>query len=126
MLKLLLSEKENKCMSATKPESEVAGLEKQLADITTKLSNLTNSNNRAGTTKNSGGRRGKFVKKEVTYNKYCSLCGVNYDHENDKCPPNKRQSWHKDGATWEDKKGGNTSKDHLWGKTRKISVFEKN
>ena len=50
---------------------------------------------------------------------------MNYDHKNDKCPPNKRQSWHKDGANRNDKKGGNTSKDHMWGKTRKISVFEK-
>ena len=73
-------------------------LQKQLADITNKLSNLSNSNSCAGTTTNGGGRGGrggKFVKKEVTFNKFCSSCGVNYDHENDKCPPNKRQSWHK-------------------------------
>ena len=128
MLKQLLSDK-NQCMAVPKPDDAVTSLQKQLTDITSKLANITNSNSRAGTNTNGGdkgGRGGKYVKKEVTFNMFCSSCGVNYDHENDNCPPAKRQSWHKNGANWNDKKGGNTSKDHMWGKTRKISVFEKN
>ena len=110
-------------MSVAKPDDKVSTLEKQLADITSKLSNITN---RAGTTNNGGGKKSNFVKKTVTFNKYCSLCGVVWDHDNDSYPPAKRQSWHKKRVTWDDKKGGNTSKDYLWGKTKKVLVWQKN
>ena len=57
MLKQLLSNK-NQCMTVSKPKDAVSSLQKQLEDITNKLSNLNNSNSRAGTTTNGGGRGG--------------------------------------------------------------------
>ena len=47
------------------------------------------------------------------FNKYCSTCGVNLQHVAKDC---KRQC-HKnydETATWTDKKGGQTKRDHLW------------
>ena len=116
----------SQCLAAPQPASNVSALEKQLSDITSKLNNISNSGTTRAGTNTSGGRgKGKYVKKELTFNMYCSSCGVNPYHENDNCPPKKRQSWHQAGATWTDKKGGNTSKDHLWGKKKMMSFWEK-
>jgi hypothetical protein len=99
------------------PDPKVAALEKQLADVNYTLKNITNGPDRSRITAGGNRTEKKWERKLVTFNKYCSSCGVNHWHVNDNCPPKLRQSWHKEGATWEDKKGGNTSKDNMWGKT---------
>ena len=103
LLTQLLAQGNNKCLVAPPQDSKVAELEKQLAEARKAASKKNNST------------KAKWESRKVTWNKYCSSCGITWDHENDNC--NNKQSWHKQGATYENKMGGSTMKEKLWGKT---------
>ena len=47
------------------------------------------------------------------FNKYCATCGVNLQHISKDCK-RQRHKDHDETATWADKKGGQTKRDHLW------------
>ena len=90
------------------PKSEK---ETKLEQLEKQIKALKQGNNGGGNSKK--GKVGPQERKPVKKMKcYCSTHGVNPTHENDNC--NTKQSWHKDGATFENKKGGNTYRANLW------------
>jgi hypothetical protein len=56
------------------------------------------------------------------WNKYCHTCGVHCGHDSTSCI--RKKPGHKDEATWENKMGGNTKKDHLWMKWCHPTTFQ--
>ena len=107
LLEKILAALENK-QEAPKKETKLEQLEKQI-----KALKQANNNNGGGNSNKGKGKGGPPERKPVKKMKcYCSTHGVNPTHENDNC--NNKQSWHKDGATFENKKGGNTHRANLW------------
>ena len=104
--KILAALVENK-QEVPKKETKLEQLEKQIKALKQASSNSGGNSNK-GKAKGGPPER-KPVKKMKCY---CSTHGVNPTHENDNC--NAKQSWHEDGATFENKKGGNTQRAHLW------------
>ena len=90
-----------------KPKNEK---ETKLEQLEKQIKALKQGNNGGNKGKSRGGPpEQKPVKKMKCY---CSTHGVNPTHVNDLCKI--KQSWHKDGATFENKKGGNTHRANLW------------
>ena len=121
------SEKENEKPKAKESDAQTNLIAQLLASNQQCLAAVQNNNsdnNSNSSNSNGDGKPYKWVKKEVTWNKYCSSCGVTCDHENDDCTS--KQSWHKAGATYDDKKGGNTRNSHMWGKKTKKNFKVRN
>ena len=99
LVKRVMAATENKCVVAPPPKKELTEIEKltaMVADMQTKLSKSGGSGERT--------KRAEFYDPVPGWKFYCSTHGVNSTHENGQCK--KPGKYHKEGATFADKKGG--------------------
>ena len=111
LIKTLLAATDLQCTPAPKKEEN-----SDLAKLVTILTDITNKNGGSG-----GGNKRKentdFYDPHPRWKFYCSTHGVNPSHDDKDCK--RRGSNSKEGATFEDKKGGSKKNLHKWHAAKK-------